>query len=181
MNNHIAALLQAADFAATKHRTQRRKDVGASPYINHPLAVANVLANEGSVSDVELLMAAILHDTVEDTDTSIEELSKCFGNAVATVVAEVTDDKSLPKEQRKALQVKNASHKSARAKQLKLADKICNIRDICGNSPADWDDDRKSQYVDWAEQVVAGCRGVNPQLESVFDKAISNARTRLSS
>ena len=179
MNNGLGRLLQAADFAATKHQKQRRKDVGASPYINHPLAVANVLANEGGVTDVELLMAAILHDTIEDTEVTVIELSKCFGDIVAVLVAEVTDDKSLPKAQRKALQVETAARKSKQAKQLKLADKICNIRDINAESPADWDVDRKLEYLDWAVQVIAGCRGVNAKLEDVFDKATANARSRL--
>ena len=181
MNNDLARLLQAADFAATKHRVQRRKDVDASPYINHPLAVANVLANEGGVNDVELLMAAILHDTIEDTETSANELSKCFGEAIAKLVGEVTDDKSLPKGRRKELQVENTPHKSPRAKQLKLADKICNIRDINADSPSDWDNDRKMQYLDWAVQVIAGCRAVNVQLEQVFDDTVANTRARLPS
>ena len=161
METDLARLLRAASFAADKHSSQRRKNTDASPYINHPLAVAAVLASEGGVTDVELLAAALLHDTVEDTDTSSEELARCFGPAIAGLVAEVTDDKTLPKSRRKQLQVEHAPDKSPAAKQLKIADKICNIRDLDMTSPAGWDLERKVQYVDWAERVVAGCRGVN--------------------
>lgn len=169
----------AASFAADKHRDQRRKDTGASPYINHPLAVAAVLANDGGVTDAELLTAALLHDTVEDTAASHDEIMELFGQEVGDLVAEVTDDKSLPKERRKQLQIENASHKSDRAKQLKIADKICNVRDIDAASPADWDADRKAQYLDWAICVVDGCRGVNQTLDQLFDQVMIEARDRL--
>jgi guanosine-3',5'-bis(diphosphate) 3'-pyrophosphohydrolase len=171
--------LQAAEFAADRHRDHRRKDAGASPYINHPLAVAALLARKGGVDDVTLLMAALLHDTVEDTATMPEELAGWFGEDVRALVAEVTDDKSLPKARRKQLQIENAPHKSDRAKQLKIADKICNLRDLNGDSPADWDHDRKRQYLDWAERVVAGCRGVNEKLDALFDNAVAAARGRI--
>ena len=177
--NEIEHLLHAATFAAEKHRDQRRKDVEASPYINHPLAVATLLAADGGVTDVELLTAALLHDTVEDTRTSREEISHHFGNAVSALVAEVTDDKALPKARRKELQVKNAPHKSERAKQLKLADKICNIRDLDADSPANWDVKRKAEYLNWAVRVIDGCRGVNASLEQLFDQAVLQARERL--
>ena len=179
MTNDVSRLLQAANFAARKHQKQRRKNVEASPYINHPLAVAYVLANEGNVIDADLLIAAVLHDTIEDTETSLDELKELFGEDAAKLVSEVTDDKSLPKERRKQLQVENAPLKSDRAKQLKMADKICNIRDINTESPANWDQDRKAKYLDWAVSGIAGCRGVNDQLEQRFDEAIEDARGRL--
>ena len=179
MSNDISRLLLAATFAADKHRDQRRKNADASPYINHPLAVATVLANDGGVTDVELLTAALLHDTVEDTSTSHDEITELFGNEVSDLVSEVTDDKSLPKERRKQLQIENAPHKSDRAKQLKVADKICNVRDIDATSPANWDADRKAQYLDWAVRVIDGCRGVNQTLDQLFDQAITEARDRL--
>ncbi len=179
METELARLLRAASFAADKHSNQRRKNVEASPYINHPLAVAECLANEVGVTDVVLLSAALLHDTVEDTDTSLDELTACFGTTVSALVAEVTDDKSLPKARRKELQVEHAPHKSVAAKQLKIADKICNIRDLDRDSPAGWDLTRKVQYIDWAERVVAGCRGVNPALDLLFDVTVEAARNRL--
>jgi guanosine-3',5'-bis(diphosphate) 3'-pyrophosphohydrolase len=179
METGMARLLRAASFAADKHSDQRRKNIGASPYINHPLAVAACLANEVGVTDLELLTAALLHDTVEDTETSLDELTACFGHTVSALVAEVTDDKSLPKARRKELQIEHAPHKSAAAKQLKIADKICNIRDLDTDSPTGWERARKVQYIDWAEHVVAGCRGVNPALDLLFDVTVQAARNRL--
>jgi guanosine-3',5'-bis(diphosphate) 3'-pyrophosphohydrolase len=172
-------LLKAISFAAEKHRHQRRKDAEASPYINHPIAVATVLAAEGGVSDEATLLAAALHDTVEDTKTTFEEVEEHFGPEVAGLVREVTDDKLLDKPVRKELQVEHAAKSSSRAKQLKIADKICNIRDITVRPPADWSPKRRSDYLTWAEKVVAGCRQVNTGLDQAFDQAIAEARAVL--
>jgi GTP diphosphokinase / guanosine-3',5'-bis(diphosphate) 3'-diphosphatase len=131
-------LLSAVSFAAIKHRDQRRKDALASPYINHPIALANVLANEAGVDDERVLIAAILHDTVEDTETTEQELIREFGQEIAAIVMEVTDDKALAKAERKRLQVEHAATISRRAKLVKLADKICNLRDIASSPPTDW-------------------------------------------
>ena len=174
-----ATLLTAAFFAARKHRDQRRKDAEASPYINHPLAVANVLASEAGVMDEPLLVAALLHDTVEDTETTLEEIEEGYGTEVRRLVEEVTDDKSLPKQTRKQLQVHHASTASEAAKQLKIADKICNIRDIANSPPTTWSHDRKADYLDWANRVVAGCRGVNHELDRIYDEAVAIARRKL--
>lgn len=162
-------LLRAVAFAAHKHRDQRRKDVGASPYINHPIALATVLAEEGGISDPNVLCAAVLHDTVEDTDTSEAELAATFGPAIAAIVMEVTDDKTLEKAERKRLQVEHAAHISREAKLVKLADKICNLRDILASPPADWSAARKADYFAWAGAVVDNLRGVHPGLEALFD------------
>ena len=167
--NPLGAFVKAVAFAADKHRNQRRKDAEASPYINHPIALANVLANEGGVADVTVLCAAVLHDTIEDTETTPEELQAIFGPKVASVVMEVTDDKSLEKSLRKQRQVEHAPHISKEAKLVKLADKISNLRDIIASPPADWTAERKQNYFEWAAKVVAGLRGVHPGLESVFD------------
>ena len=172
MNEHpIGLILKAAEFAADKHRNQRRKDVDESPYINHPLSLANVLANEGAVTDPVVLCAALLHDTIEDTHTTAEELTTAFGQSITDVVLEVTDDKNLDKVVRKQLQVEHARHASKQAKLVKLADKICNLRDIAATPPADWSTERKAEYFDWARSVIEGVRGVHPQLEAVFDEA----------
>ena len=171
--------LRALSFAAEKHRHQRRKDKAASPYINHPIAVATVLAVEGGVDDEDLLLAGLLHDTVEDTETTFDELTEHFGEAVTGLVSEVTDDKSLPKDLRKQLQIDHAHGSSVRAKQLKLADKICNIRDISAHPPHQWPLERRLGYLTWAEQVAAGCRGVNAELEQAFDAAVARARDLL--
>lgn len=172
-------LLKALEFAAEKHRDQRRKGVEASPYINHPIQVAEVLATFGNVDDLTMLMAAILHDTIEDTDTSQGDLEQLFGRDVAAVVSEVTDDKSLPKKERKRLQVEHTPHLSDCAKQIKIADKTCNVRDIGSRPPADWDEVRRKEYFDWAESVVSGCRGVNQRLEDYFDECVASSRDGL--
>ena len=171
-----AILLKAATFAAQKHRHQRRKDVEASPYINHPLGVASVLAVEAGVTDEVLLVAALLHDTVEDTETSFQELEEKFGARVRTLVEEVTDDKSLPKTERKQLQVDLASRSSGEAKQLKIADKICNIRDIATSPPARWSLERKAEYLEWTRRVVEGCRGINSRLDALYDATVLMAQ-----
>jgi len=167
----VATLIKAADFAAFKHRRQRRKDAEASPYINHPLALARVLKLEAGVGDVEVLVAAILHDTVEDTETTTEELAREFGPRVAAIVAEVTDDKLLPKPDRKRLQVERAPHSSPQARLVKLADKICNLRDVAAAPPAHWPLERRRGYFEWARAVIDGVRGTHPGLERLFDEA----------
>jgi len=175
---NVVALLDALEFAAVKHRNQTRGDVDESPYVNHLIAVAHILAAEGVVVDEGALVAAVLHDTVEDTDTTFEELTARFGAAVSGLVREMTDDKSLPKAVRKQHQINHAPGASALAKQLKIADKIANIRDIVSTPPADWSHDRKLEYFAWAEQVVAGCRGINPELERAFDEAVAMGRAK---
>lgn len=164
-------ILSAIAFAANKHRHQRRKDAAASPYINHPIALANLLANEAGITDERVLMAAILHDTIEDTETTAQELALAFGDAVAGIVLEVTDDKALPKAERKRLQIEHAPHASLEARLVKLADKTCNLRDITASPPADWSAQRKREYFDWAKAVVDGLRGTHAGLEQLFDAA----------
>lgn len=166
----VSNVLRAALFAAEKHKNQRRKDADASPYINHPIALANVLATEGGVTDTDVLCAALLHDTIEDTETTADELRENFGDAVTDIVLEVTDDKSLPKAERKRLQIEYAAHASPQAKLVKLADKICNLRDILASPPADWSVARKQEYFDWSVKVVASVRDVHPGLALVFDQ-----------
>jgi len=166
----LGGLFYALAFAADKHRAQRRKDKEASPYINHPIALADVLVNEGGIDDMVALSAAVLHDTIEDTQTTYEELQQRFGREVADVVLEVTDDKSLPKAERKKRQETHAPHLSQRAKLVKLADKICNLRDIVTNPPADWPLERKQEYYEWAKRVIDGLRGAHAGLERIFDR-----------
>jgi guanosine-3',5'-bis(diphosphate) 3'-pyrophosphohydrolase len=169
----LSAFIKAVAFASEKHRNQRRKDADTSPYINHPIALANVLANEGGVVDATVLCAAVLHDTIEDTETTADELRQLFGDKVTSIVLEVTDDKALAKEVRKEEQVRHAPHISTEAKLVKLADKICNLRDILASPPADWFAERKQAYFEWAARVVAGLRGVHPGLEAVFDGLVA--------
>ncbi len=166
----LGLLFGALAFAAHKHRAQRRKDKEASPYINHPIGLADVLANEGGVDDPVALCAAVLHDTIEDTETTYQELREHFGTEIANVVMEVTDDKLLEKAERKERQVVHAPHLSERAKLVKLADKICNLRDIASNPPATWPLERKKEYYDWAKRVIDALRGAHPGLERIFDR-----------
>lgn len=163
-------ILRAVAFAAHKHRDQRRKDKDASPYINHPIALANVLWQEGGVRDPHVIAAALLHDTLEDTETSWQELRGEFGEEIADVVLEVTDTKWIKKEVRKRLQVARARYSSAMAKHVKLADKICNVRDLAAHPPANWPLERKRQYFDWAKEVVDQLRGTHAELERRFDE-----------
>ncbi len=167
----LPLILKALEFAAHKHRDQRRKDALASPYINHPIALANVLTREGDVSDPVVLAAALLHDTVEDTQTTPAELRAAFGERIAGIVEEVTDDQNLPKAERKRLQVEHAAHISREAKLVKLADKICNVRDVANHPPAKWDLTRRREYFEWAKAVVDRMRGAHPVLERSFDEA----------
>ena len=167
----VGLILRALEFAAHKHRDQRRKDAQASPYINHPIALANVLVRDGGIDDPVVIAAALLHDTVEDTQTTTQELRQAFGDKVASIVGEVTDDKNLLKAERKRLQVEHAAKISPEAKLVKLADKICNVRDVAFHPPAKWDLARRREYFDWAKAVVDRMRGTHPALERMFDEA----------
>lgn len=167
----FSKLLQAIEFSAYKHRSQRRKDKN-TPYINHPISVARMIWEIGKIRDVDIIIAAILHDTVEDTDTTFEELRETFGERVEKLVREVSDDKSLPKETRKRLQVEHAERISDAAKIIKIADKISNMRDLYKNPPKGWPLQRKRDYLLWARDVVDKMRGVNPALEKEFDRVL---------
>lgn len=164
-------ILRALEFAARKHRDQRRKDPEASPYINHPIALANVLCNEAGITDPVVITAAVLHDTVEDTDTSAEELEREFGTTISRIVLEVSDDKTLPKSDRKRLRIENAEAASGQAKLVILADKICNLRDIATSPPVNWSTERIHEYFSWAKAVIDPLRGTHPKLEQLFDEA----------
>ncbi|MBI4179151.1 bifunctional (p)ppGpp synthetase/guanosine-3',5'-bis(diphosphate) 3'-pyrophosphohydrolase [bacterium] len=170
MNAIVPLLLKALAFAADRHRTQRRKGADAAPYINHPIDVANLLCNEGGVTDPIVLAAALLHDTIEDTGATREELEPLFGSDMARIVAEVSDDKSLPKAERKRLQIEHAAHVSREAKLVKLADKISNLRETASNPPVDWSLERRREYFDWAKAVVDRLRGTHEGLERIFDE-----------
>ncbi len=171
-----AQLLQALAFAADKHRNQRRKDAAATPYVNHCVRVAEVLAVVGQETDPDILIAAVLHDTIEDTATSAADVEEHFGPTVRRIVEEVTDDKRLPKMERKRLQVDHAPTLSRGAKLIKLADKIQNVLDVTHTPPPDWSLARRQEYLEWTNDVVAGCRGVNQTLEARYDAVLKAAR-----
>jgi (p)ppGpp synthase/HD superfamily hydrolase len=176
--NPVLLFARALDFAARKHVHQRRKGELAEPYVNHLSDVARLLATATDGKDITVVVAGLLHDTLEDTETTFAELAKEFGPEVAELVAEVTDDKTLPKAERKRLQVETAPRKSARARMIKLADKASNLHSLISSPPRDWSGERIRDYVIWADKVVAGCRGVNAYLEQEFDRARRQAEAK---
>ena len=177
----MSNLLKATWFAAEKHSEQRRKNTAATPYINHPIEVAEYLQRVGGVSDESILIAALLHDTIEDTDRTESEIRDAFGETVLKLVLECTDDKRLEKAERKRLQIVNAPKKSPGAKQIKLADKTCNLLSILADPPSGWSVARQLEYFQWASQVVEGLTGVNNELDQkateVLDQGLATLGT----
>lgn len=172
-------LLQALEFAAECHRGQRRKDADRSPYINHPIAVASLLVDTGGVTDQIVIAACFLHDVVEDAGVTPQELEVRFGAEIREVVTGVSDDKSLERSVRKRLQIEHAPHASPRAKLVKLADKIANLRDVIERPPVTWSRRRRLEYLEWSAAVVEGCRGTNPALETLFDELLARGKAAL--
>jgi guanosine-3',5'-bis(diphosphate) 3'-pyrophosphohydrolase len=170
---------EAADLAARRHNGMQRKGRGNEPYINHLAEVANLLAVVTDGADAELVAAGWLHDTIEDTPTTPEELAETFGPRVAALVVEVTDDMTLPKAERRRRQVVDAPKKSPGAKLIKIADKVSNIRARMLSEPNQDERDDLTDYVGWAEKVVAGCRGGNAVLDRTFDQTVELARSTL--
>lgn len=169
-------LLKAIEFASTKHRDQRRKDALQAPYINHCIRVASIAETIGSITDVELLMAAILHDTIEDTDTTEDEITSLFGERVLNLVLEMSDDKSLEKQRRKELQIEHAPHVSEDVVPLKLADKIANCEDMLVSSPQGWPEERVLAYFEWSETVINRLPRVNEALYQYAKKVIEQGK-----
>ena len=172
-------ILKAAQFAAEQHRDQRRKDIHASPYIIHPISVALAISQIGGVDDPEILAAALLHDTLEDTKTEPEDLEAEFGKKVCEYVLDVTDDKTLEKDERKSRQIEHAKKISKGAALIKLGDKISNVTDVINNPPVDWDINRRKEYLDWAEKVIENCPKVNDKMENKFQEIIKQGREAL--
>jgi len=179
VSDTVRAVLEALEFAAARHRDQRRKGADASPYVNHLIRVTRLLADAGCADDGVLLCAAALHDTIEDTETTAADLEERFGAEVRAVVEEVTDDKRVPKGARKRRQIDRAPHLSPRARQLKIADKISNVEDIAAAPPRGWSIERRREYLEWGDAVVAGCRGVNSALEARWERTLAFALERL--
>jgi guanosine-3',5'-bis(diphosphate) 3'-pyrophosphohydrolase len=175
----LALLLRALEFAAAKHRDQRRKDAAASPYINHLIDVASLLADVGKVEDAVTLAAAALHDTLEDTATTPEELEQAFGPEIRRIVEEVSDDKRLAKAERKRVQIARAAERSRRAKLVMLADKISNVRDVTRRPPPAWTPEGTGRYFDWTAEVVGRIRGTSAALEAYYDAVLREARAAL--
>eukprot|EP00112_Aurelia_sp_Birch-Aquarium-sp1_P007372 Seg1802.3 transcript_id=Seg1802.3/GoldUCD/mRNA.D3Y31 product="Guanosine-3' 5'-bis" protein_id=Seg1802.3/GoldUCD/D3Y31 len=161
-------LVEAANFAAIKHKDQRRKNAEKTPYINHPIGVAHILTNEAGITDCEVLAGALLHDTVEDTNATFEELESKFGPAIRQIVEECSDDKSLGKEERKRKQIEHAPRCSPKAKLVKLADKIYNLRDLNRETPQGWSVERVHEYFVWASKVFRGLKGTHETLDKIY-------------
>lgn len=175
----IGLVLQAAHFAADKHRDQRRKGVRNTPYINHPLEVAERLARVADIEDPGILAAAILHDTIEDTETSEAELRALFGAKIASLVSELSDDKGLSWQERKRLEIEHAAEISDIAKLIKLSDKTSNVADTVSNPPGEWTLSRRRDYLEFARLVAEGCRGVSKALDDEFARVLKAAKAKL--
>lgn len=175
----IGLIIRAAHFAADKHRDQRRKGVRNTPYINHPLEVAERLHRVAGIDDPEVLAAAVLHDTIEDTETTRAELAKLFGNRIAAIVAELSDDKGLTWQERKRFEIDHAQHLSDTGKLIKLSDKTSNVADTASNPPGEWTLSRRRDYLEFARLVAAGCRGICPALDAEFDRVLADARAKI--
>jgi (p)ppGpp synthase/HD superfamily hydrolase len=178
--NDLTSVMRAADCAANWHVHQRRKGSAQEPYINHLLEVARLVAQATNGTNMDATIAALLHDAIEDQGVTAETIAGEFGQHVADIVMEVTDDKSIPKAERKRKQVETASHKSRQAKLIKLADKTSNIRAVVNSPAPDWSVQRRLEYVEWAKEVIAGVRGTSPWLERQFDQATNTAEAVLS-
>jgi len=174
----LELIFEALLFAAEKHKDQRRKGADASPYINHPIAVAFYLTKYTDVLDVHVMVAAILHDTLEDTKTTTQEIEDKFGPEVLRLVQEVTDDKALPREVRRNQQIKTVDKRSPGAKLIRLADKVSNITDLLRAPPSNWDEKTKIDYLDWTEQVIRRIKGTNACLEQLYEEQLRKARSK---
>jgi len=172
LEHEVARILEAVRFAAEKHKDQKRKNPSQTPYIIHPIGVSRTLLTLGNVRDTDVLIGALLHDTVEDTETTFEEIRGRFGARVEGIVRELTDDKSLPKQERKRLQIVNAPHKSLEAAQIKLSDKLYNLNDLARVPPADWSQERIDEYFKWAKEVVDALPDANPAVKAAVDQVI---------
>jgi (p)ppGpp synthase/HD superfamily hydrolase len=179
MDSGVRLIASAFDFAARKHAGQQRKGIDRAPYVNHLAEVAHLLAEATGGRDPELVAAGLLHDVVEDQDVTEAEVAAKFGADVAALVAEVTDDKSLPKEERKRRQIESTPTKSDRAKMLKIADKTSNFRSLLSTPPPDWPASRRRDYLEFGRRVVDGARGVSPALEAEFDAAARRLEAEL--
>jgi (p)ppGpp synthase/HD superfamily hydrolase len=175
----VVSVMRAADAAAHWHAHQRRKGAAQEPYINHLLEVARLVAEATGGAEPDPVIAALLHDAIEDQGVKAETIASQFGERVAEIVMEVTDDKSLPKEVRKRKQIENAPKISREAKLVKLADKTSNVRTIAASPPPDWSVQRRLEYIAWARQVAAGLRGTSAWLEQQFDEAAERAMRSL--
>ena len=178
-SGYLVQVLKATEFAAQKHQAHRRKGATKRPYIGHCIEVARMIAEIAKSDDPTILSAAILHDTLEDTETTREELVEAFGERITDFVVQVTDDKSLPKKERKKAQIEHAGHLSPGAKLIKLADKISNVRELGDDPPPDKTRKKLLKYFKWARDVVEALGSVNPDLEKEFATVVADAEAKI--
>jgi (p)ppGpp synthase/HD superfamily hydrolase len=173
-------IFRALSYAAQQHATHKRKGREALPYINHPIKVSTIITQYVPDASNELIAAAVLHDVVEDSETTVEDLKNMFGATIASIVEEVSDDKFLPKKEAKQKQIQNAPHLSHNAKLIRICDKIANVRDICGEDvPNDWDYKTKIEYLNWAEEVVNAMGKFHDELEFTFKDEVRWGRLKI--
>lgn len=172
----VGLVSAAAEFAARQHGGQQRKGRSDEPYVSHLAEVANMLAIVTEGKDAELVAAGWLHDTIEDTGTTREELAAKFGERVASLVVEVTDDMSLSTDERRRRQIEDAPKKSSSAKLIKIADKISNVRARIVSDPSQAEREDLADYFGWADKVVAGCKGNNAKLDQMYAETAAEAR-----
>jgi len=175
----LSQFIKALHFSAGKHRDQRRKNREQTPYINHPIELTYLLTEVGGVTRRDVLIAAVLHDTIEDTETTPEEIRRIFGEKVKSLVLEVTDDKTIPKGRRKTLQLINADTLTEEARLIRIADKISNVTDLGNSPPMGWTQKRKIDYLDWTEKVVTKIAGTNQDLETLYFQRLDATRKKL--
>ncbi|EFO18322.1 hypothetical protein LOAG_10172 [Loa loa] len=169
----ISLIIEAVDLAARRHRQQRRKDAAQTPYVNHPIGVAYILTSEGQITDTTTIIAAILHDIVEHTKTTDEEIRKMFGDEIADIVKECTMVRSMKREARMKSELEKASKLSHKAKLVQLADKLNNIRDIERGTPLGWTKQHVTEYIIFAKDLLSKIRGIHGPLESALDDIIN--------
>lgn len=176
VSRFMQLLLKSVDFAARAHRDQRRKGAAQEPYINHPIEVSRLIIECEPGTDEDILCAAVLHDVIEDCGATRDEIAACFNDIIADIVLEVSDDKALPRDERKAKQIETAPYLTNGAKLVRLADKVANVGAMLTDTPIGWDDKQILAYVDWAEAVVAPCRMVSTRLSDRFDAIARDVR-----
>ncbi|MFZ9848658.1 MAG: HD domain-containing protein [Flavobacteriales bacterium] len=176
---NLQLLFKALNYSAEQHKAQRRKGMESVPYINHPIKVTNIITQFIPDASDDLICAAILHDVVEDTDATIDDIKNKFGDAIASIVQEVTDDKSISKAESRRKQIENAPKLSYNAKIIRVCDKISNVRDICGENIPDWDYKTKIEYLNWAEQVVYALDKFHEELQFAFKDEVRWGRLKI--
>jgi (p)ppGpp synthase/HD superfamily hydrolase len=167
----IEKLFEALEYASKLHKDQRRKGNGGSPYVNHLIEVASLLSRVAEVTDHEVIIAAILHDVLEDTEAREGDIFDRFGGTVLAYVKHVTDDKLLSLEKRRIAQLKSIENSSSQIQLIKLADHCSNIASL----PPSWDRARLESYISWSHSIAVHCYSASEELAKVYKKRYDSA------